>query len=159
AGDAVAAASLLGPLADALLATGRTADAGIACERLAQIALATGSEAIGARADLAAARLALAEGDAGVAADHARRALAAYGRLGMPHDGAEARLELARALAADEPDLAADEARTALATFRSLGAARAADRAAAALRSLGAGTPPGARVAGELTAREREVLE
>jgi hypothetical protein len=52
---------------------------------------------------------------------------------------AEARLELARALAAAEPDVAGDEARTALGVFRELGAARV-DAAASVLRELGART-------------------
>ncbi len=76
----------------------------------------------------------------------------------MPHDGAEARLELARALAAEEPEVAEDEARTALGVFRELGAARAMDAAAGVLRELGAGTAGRPRAAGELTAREEEVL-
>ena len=55
----------------------------------------------------------------------------------MPLDAGEARLELARALAADAPDLAREEARSAAASFRELGASRAMDAAAAVLRDLG----------------------
>ena len=77
----------------------------------------------------------------------------------MPLDAGEARLELARALAGEAPEVAADEARAALAAFRALGAARAADVAAALLRELGGGTPGRDRIAGALTARETEVLD
>ena len=77
----------------------------------------------------------------------------------MPLDAGEARLELARALAAESPELARDEARTAFASFRELGASRAMDAAAARLRELGAGTAAGPRGYGELTAREQEVLD
>jgi DNA-binding NarL/FixJ family response regulator len=76
----------------------------------------------------------------------------------MPHDAAEARLALARALAGDDPELAREEAHAAAAALRELGAARALDEAAAVLRGLGAGTAPRGRAAGELSTREREVL-
>ena len=76
----------------------------------------------------------------------------------MPYEIAEARAELARALASEAPDVAREEARAAFETFQELGACRARDAAAAILRDLGA--PPGARprASGELTARESEVL-
>ena len=102
--------------------------------------------------------MALAAGD-GDAAEPAQRALAAFGALAMPLDVGEARLELARAIADQSPELAADEARAALAAFRELGATRAVDTAAALLRDLGGGTGGRGRVTGELTAREREVLD
>jgi len=76
----------------------------------------------------------------------------------MPFEVGEARLELARSLAGAAPELAREEARAALETFRGLGAARARDAAAAALRQLGAPTGGLPRAAGELTAREAEVL-
>ena len=76
----------------------------------------------------------------------------------MPYDVAEARLELARALARESPELAVEEAHAAHATFRELGAARARDSAAAVLRELGTPTGGLPRAAGELTAREHEVL-
>jgi DNA-binding NarL/FixJ family response regulator len=76
----------------------------------------------------------------------------------MPHDAAEARLELARALAADGHPLAAEEAHAAMEAFRALGALRAQDNAGALLRRLGA-TATGPRGDGGLTERERQVLE
>ncbi|MBM3678041.1 MAG: response regulator transcription factor [Actinobacteria bacterium] len=76
----------------------------------------------------------------------------------MPHETAEARVELARSLAGDQPELALEEARAALATFAELGALRSRDSAAAVLRTLGAGPAPAARSSEDLTEREREVL-
>ena len=130
-----------------------------AAGELAELARASGIRLIAARADLAAARVATAAGDEGEAAECAQRALAAFGALAMPFDAALARLELARAIAGGTPEVAADEARAALGTFRELGAARAVDAAAALLRELGGATGGRGRVAGELTARELEVLD
>jgi DNA-binding CsgD family transcriptional regulator/tetratricopeptide (TPR) repeat protein len=158
--DAMAATRLLGPLVDARLAFGDHAGARGAAERLAALAASSGIGLVEARARLAAARVALAAGRAADAAEPARRALAAFTGLGMPLEVAEARLELARALADDAPEVAGEEARAAYGTLRGLGASRAADAAAAVMRGLGAGTPGGPRgSAGELTAREREVLD
>jgi DNA-binding CsgD family transcriptional regulator len=156
--DTMRATQLLAPLVDAALACGDAARAEAAAARLAELARASGIRMVAARADLAAARVAHAAGRAADAAEPARRALAAFSRLAMPLDTAEARLELARALAEDAPELARDEARTAFATFRRLGASRAMDGAAAVLRQLGAGTAGRPRDYGELTAREQEVL-
>jgi DNA-binding CsgD family transcriptional regulator len=85
-------------------------------------------------------------------------ALKLFTRLGMPHDAARVRLDLARALAASRPDEAVVEADTALATFDRIGARADADAAAALLRSLGAAPRPARRGSGELTDRERQVL-
>ncbi|WP_309126276.1 LuxR C-terminal-related transcriptional regulator, partial [Kocuria sp.] len=112
-----------------------------------------------ARADLAAARCALATGHRAEGAEHARRALRAFGMLGMPLDAGVARLELARSVMNDSPELAREEALAAQSTFRDLGASRALDRAAEVLRELGRGTGPRPRSAGELTSREHEVLD
>jgi DNA-binding NarL/FixJ family response regulator len=100
----------------------------------------------------------LAAGRTAEAAESARRALAAFGRLTMPYEVAEARLVLARALAEANSALAAEEARAAFETFRELGAARPRDEAAAVLRELGASTGGVPRANGQLTAREHEVL-
>jgi DNA-binding NarL/FixJ family response regulator len=131
-----------------------------AADQLAAFADASGIRLIGARADLVSARVANAADDDGDAAESAHRALTAFGALAMPFDVAEARLELARAVATQTPEIAVDEARTAVAAFRELGASRAMDAAAALLRDLGgASSGRGRRVSGELTARELEVLE
>jgi DNA-binding NarL/FixJ family response regulator len=160
AGDhSVSAAQLLASLVDARLACGDVAGAAEAADQLGGFAQASGIRLIGARAQLAAARVAAAVGRYDDAAESANRALAAFGALAMPFDVGEARLELARAVAEKEPEVAADEARAALAAFRELGAARAVDAAAGLLRDLGGATGGRARVSGELTARELEVLD
>ena len=136
----------------------RPTSAEAAARTLAELAGRSNTDVVVARAELAAARTHVAGQRADAAVEAARRALSAFGRLGMPYEMAEARLELSRALAHESPELAVEEARASYATFRELGAARAGDAAAAVLRELG--TPPGAppRAAGELTAREQEVL-
>ncbi|MEA2269557.1 MAG: hypothetical protein QOC64_2167 [Solirubrobacteraceae bacterium] len=156
--DAVRATQLLAPLVDARLACGDVDGAGEAARTLAELARTTRIRLVGARAELAAARVALHGGRPADAAEPARRALGAFTALAMPFDVAEARLALAGALAGEAPESARDEARTAFAAFQALGASRAMDAAAALLRDVG-GTP-GARprAAGELTAREQEVL-
>ncbi len=158
-GDVARGVQLLAPLVDAHLAVGDVASAEEAWRRLDEIAEGTGMRIARARADLALTRVRLGRGDAASAVEPARRALAGFHALSMPGDTGEARLQLARALAGSAPELAADEARTALRSFTALGAQRAADSAAAFLRSVGVGTPGRARVAGALTAREHEVLE
>lgn len=158
-GDAVCTMALLAPLVDARLACGEIAAAEAAAERLTELAAASGIAVVRARANLAAARAALARERPADAAEPARRALAEFSRLAMPLEMGEARVELARALAHDAPGLAREEARCALATFRDLGASRAMDGAAAALRDLDSGTAGRRRTYGELTAREQEVLE
>ncbi|HEY8582116.1 MAG TPA: helix-turn-helix transcriptional regulator, partial [Capillimicrobium sp.] len=160
AGDhAVRASQLLAPLVDARLAAGDREGAASAAAELAAIGEASRIRIIAARADVAAARVAHACGRPAEAAEPARRALAAFGTLAMPLDAGEARLELARALVGTAPELARDEARAAFDAFRALGAARAMDAASGVLRALGGATGPRARAAGELTAREREVLD
>lgn len=158
-GDAMRTALLLAPLADARLACGDGDGAERAASELARIARESGTAVVAARADLATARVALAARRPAEAAEPARRALAAFGRRAMPLDAGEARLELARALADEAPELAREEAHAAFAAFRELGASRAMDVAAAVLRELGAGSAPRGRAHGELTAREREVLD
>jgi DNA-binding NarL/FixJ family response regulator len=74
----------------------------------------------------------------------------------MPLDEGRARLELA---ALETGELARLHAGTALAIFERLGAMRDADAAAALLRELESGGRHTPRIEGELTAREREVLD
>ena len=157
-GDAVRTAQLLAQLVDARLAEGETDSAAIVSQRLAELAKRSGIAVIDARAELAAARVHVAAHRLDGAADAARRSLAEFGRLAMPYEVAEARLELSRALAHDSPELAGEEARAAYATFRELGASRGRDATAAVLRELGTSTGGLPRTAGELTAREQEVL-
>ncbi len=157
-GDAIRTTQLLAPLAEARLACGDLEGAGVAVARLAELADDSGIRLVEARAELAASHLSLAAGRPEEAAEPARRALAAFARLGMPLHVGEARLALARALVTGAPEVAGDEARTALAAFRQLGASRAMDAAFAVLRELGEATGARPRSQGELTARETEVL-
>jgi DNA-binding NarL/FixJ family response regulator len=157
-GDAVGITQVLAPLVDARLASGNLDGAAVAADQLADVARGSGIRLAGARADLAAARVELAAGRPHKAAEPARRALAEFSRLTMPLDVGEARLELARALAADQPDVAQEEVRAAHAAFRELGASRAMDAAAEVLRRLGTATGARPRSQGELTVREQEVL-
>jgi ATP/maltotriose-dependent transcriptional regulator MalT len=157
-GDALQSALLLAGLVDARLTDGDVDSAETDARRLDELAARSGIGVVVARAEFAAARVHVAARRHDDAAEAARRSLAAFGSLAMPYDGARARLELARALAPDSPDLAVEEARAAHATFRDLGAARCRDEAAALLWDLGTGTAGPPRAAGELTAREHEVL-
>jgi ATP/maltotriose-dependent transcriptional regulator MalT len=149
--DAMTEARVLAPLVAALIAVGDLDGARSAYTRLDELAVRSARRLVRARASLSAARLALADDD-GSAAAHAQSALEAFRALEMPHEAAESRLELARALASDVPRLAQEEARASLAAFKELGAARGAAAASAVLRALGGDQPTG------LTARELEVL-
>jgi DNA-binding NarL/FixJ family response regulator len=157
-GDVVQTAQLLAALVDARLDDGAVGPADAVSRSLAELAGASGIAVVEARAELAAARVHVAAGHPDEAAEAARRSLTAFGALAMPYEVAQARLELARALADATPELAVEEARAAYATFRDLGASRARDAAAAVLRGLGTGAGGLPRAAGELTAREHEVL-
>jgi DNA-binding NarL/FixJ family response regulator len=157
-GDAVGTTQLLAPLVDARLASGDAEGAAAAAALLAGVARRSGIRLARARAELAAARVHLAADRAADAAEPARRALTEFSRLAMPLDVGEARLELARALAAEQPALAQEEARAAYSAFRELGASRAMDAAPGVLRGLGGTTGARPRTNGELSAREQEVL-
>ena len=91
--------------------------------------------------------------------DRLETALNLFTKLGLPHEAARVRLDLARALAAARPEAAVAEAESALAVFVQLGATFDADAAAALLRSLGVTPRPGRRGVGDLTARERQIVE
>jgi DNA-binding NarL/FixJ family response regulator len=81
-----------------------------------------------------------------------------FARLGLRLEVAQARLELARALATQSPPAAIETARHALNELEALGATREADAAAALMRSLGARGRAGPRSVGSLSRRETEVL-
>jgi ATP/maltotriose-dependent transcriptional regulator MalT len=116
--------------------------------------------AIIARAERALGRGLLATAEAEAAGPHLERALATFAELEMPFERERTRLLLARSLAAVNREAAIADARRALAGFEDLGAARAADRAAAVLRSLGVrAARSGPKGVGLLTKREREVLD
>ena len=157
-GDAIRTTQLLAPLVEARLACGDPEGAEAAAAQLAELADGSGMPLVAARAELAAAQVQLAADRPGDAVGPARRALAAFARLGMPLHVGEARLALARALTGSEPEVARDEAHAALAAFRQLGASRGVDAAGAVLRELDVASGARPRSQGELTAREREVL-
>lgn len=155
--DTLLAFPLLALLTDALLQQGDVAGATSAADQMARLAEASGQEPMVAEATLARAKGAQAAGQ-GSAADDFDQAVAAFLKLELPWEAAQARLGFARSLADAQPEAAKAEARLALAAFERLGAARLADQAAQLLRYLGVGTAPGPRAGGNLTSREAEVL-
>jgi DNA-binding CsgD family transcriptional regulator len=154
--DNLLASSMLAALVEAEIVHGDLAAAAEAAQHLD--ALADGSERERDRADasLALGRVAAATG--GDARRDLERALEIYGRLEMPLQAAQTRLEIARTVRATEPTLAIEEARVALSTFDEIGAVRDADIAANLLRQLGATGRAGPKGLERLTKREREIL-
>lgn len=132
----------------------RCDEAEAACAEIERTAAQLGTPYVRGRARLAAGELALAR----EAADDARRAFEdavdCFEEGSAPYEAATARLGLARALAAlGRRERAAAEAAAARDAFVALGAPRDAERAAA-FAVPGAGAD-----AGELTARELDVLK
>jgi len=153
------AAPLLGQLVEARLLAGQLEAGANAAADLDLIAGEAGRERVEAIATLARGRVAAAKGDPS-APELLREAVNRFATLRLPLDGARARLDLARALAAD-PDareVAADVARRAHGELESLGALRGADEAAALLRQLGEKAAAGPRSVGTLSRRETQVL-
>jgi DNA-binding CsgD family transcriptional regulator len=151
------AAPLLELTVQARLADDRVTEATGAAEALEAVADAPGRERVEAAAALARGRIACAAGDAN-AVNLLQRAVNGFARLGLRLEVAQARLELARALAPQSPPAAIETARHARNELESLGAARDADAAAALMRSLGARGRAGPRSLGSLSRRETEVL-
>jgi ATP/maltotriose-dependent transcriptional regulator MalT len=156
-GDGLAAVPLLRLLVDARLAAGEIDDAKRAASRLLAIADRSKRPPIQAMAFLALGRVQLACDEGPHAAFE--KASTLFDELGMAFDAAVTRLAWASAQIASDREIACEDARWALSIFERLGARPYADRAAALLRELGAGTRPGPHVAGALTRRESEVLE
>ncbi|WP_436499653.1 LuxR C-terminal-related transcriptional regulator [Actinokineospora sp. HUAS TT18] len=124
---------------------------------VAELESHTGNARVTAIALAAAGRVALATA-APQAAETLERAVELFGKLGMPHEQARTRLDLATALRGRAGVLAVVEAQAALKTFEGLGAVNDADRAAALLRDLGVRGRTGPKDVGLLTERERQVL-
>jgi DNA-binding CsgD family transcriptional regulator len=140
------------------VAARRTEDARLAADALERLAGRLGRDDLTALAELQraqAARLATQAPDV----QPLERAAEILASFELPLEEGEMRLELARALAGHRRELAIEWARGALAIFERLGATRHADEAAALLRELGAPGRPTPRTSGELTRRERQVLE
>lgn len=151
------AAPLLEQLVQARLADDRLPEARDAAEALAALAGPSGRERVEAAAALARGRVAAAAGDAD-AVNVLQQAVNGFARLGHRLEAAQARLELARALAGQSPPGAIETARHARNELEALGALREADAAAALMRSLGARGRAGPRSLGSLSRRETEVL-
>jgi DNA-binding CsgD family transcriptional regulator len=150
-------APLLEQLVQARLADDRVPEARDASQLLATIAGPSGRERVEAAAALARGRVASAAGDAD-AVNVLQQAVNGFARLGLRLEAAQARLELARALAGQSPPGAIETARHARNELEALGASREADAAAALMRSLGARGRAGPRSLGSLSRREIEVL-
>jgi DNA-binding CsgD family transcriptional regulator len=135
---------------DALAAADAAADARESAAR-------AGRRDLEAEASVLAARITRLSGEVpNVAA--LESAIECFSQLGLVLDEAVARLELARALAAEHARLAIEQTRAALRVFERLGAARHADEAAGVLRELGAPGRPAPRTASDLSRREQQVL-
>lgn len=122
-------------------------------------ALADGQASAALRAVAAAARATVC---VAIGGDDARscwhEAITLFGAARLPVEVAEARLGLAKLLAADRLDVALAEASAALDVFDRVGAVSRADEAAALLRALGAPARTGPKRNAGLTKREEEVL-
>lgn len=155
-GGPASLALLLPAVVDARVAAGALDAATEALERLRGLGERLARPDLLALAQHDEARIAEARGDERDALAGFELAMARFARLGMPLEEARARLELARL---ESGELAALHARTALAIFERLGARIDADAAGAVLRNLGVSGRSAPRIEGELTSREREVLE
>jgi DNA-binding CsgD family transcriptional regulator len=153
-----ASVPLLALLVDVLLAQGTLDEATVAADTLARCGDGAAGPYVRAVAALARGRVCLASGT-GEPLACLREALSGFAQAQMPVELAHVRLELARALRADQPDVAMAEARAALDAFERLEAARQVDAAAAVLRSLGVRPATARRSTGTLTRREDEVLD
>ncbi len=154
----VAAAPLWAALVDAHIATGDHDGAATAVDQLVDCALRHPGSYLRATAAMARGRLCLAE-STGDPCGCLREAMLGFTKARAPMELAQARFELARALAGEQPEGALAEARAALEGFRRLPAARQADAVGALMRSLGSHERPTERTSGVLTKREAEVLE
>ena len=152
------AAAALETLVAARVSLGDLDAAAAAAARIPGLAAGDGDDQVAALAALASARLATARGRPEDARRSLERALERFGRLDLPYELAQVRLELARVLAAADPEMALAEATAARDALERLGAAGEADAADALRRSLGARGRTGPRRVGALTRREQEVL-
>lgn len=148
---------LLALLVDVHLARGAVEDAARVATELAELAARQSGRYLHAAAALARGKVCIAS-DSGDARTCLHNALSLFAQAQMPVELAQARLELARAVAAERPQVALAEAAAALESFERLQAARDADAAAALLRDLGGPARTGPKTREPLTKREAEVL-
>jgi len=132
------AAAALETLVATRVALGDLDAAAAAAARIPGLAAGDGDDQVAALAALASARLATARGRPEQAQQALERAPERFGRLDLPYEVAQVRLELARVLAAADPEMAVAEATAARDALERLGAAGEADAADALRRSLGA---------------------
>jgi hypothetical protein len=112
-------------LVEAALARGDIDTARLAASDLAEVAEAVDSQALRAAATTAHGATLIASGDLAAAQRSLRAGVRGWLELGAPHEAAQARLALARALAARGDQMSAVmEVEAALATFDRLGARR-----------------------------------
>jgi DNA-binding CsgD family transcriptional regulator len=129
----------------------------------ASAAAAVAASALIGRDDLVARAAVLSSASARLAGEPpdvaaVESAIECFNELGMVLEQAEARAELARAIASERPQSAIEQGRAAMKAFEALGAARHADEAAGMLRDLGAPGRAAPRTGTALTKREQEVL-
>ena len=154
--DRAVLATLLPSCAATLIASGEFERATALIARMAALGHELGRENLIALARFDEARIAAATGDREAARALLEPALESFTRLRMPLEEGFVRLELARN---GDADLALLHARAALAIFERLGALGHADECAAFLRDRGASGRSAPRIPGDLTSREREVLD
>lgn len=151
-------AEVLAVMIEALVGSGQADEAARRVVELRRLAAAIHRPHIEALALMGAGRVAGLAGDPSAAAESFRAAERLLTDLGLSHELAECRLQLALLLRSDRPARAIGYARAALSGYRELGAHPGADRAAAALREMGVHPSGGPRRQERLTAREQEVL-
>jgi DNA-binding NarL/FixJ family response regulator len=156
--DTLVAVPLLAQLVEVQLSQPDLDGADETAASLAAIAARSGQARAEGEAELALGSVQAATGDVAAARAHLDRALGLFVRLQMPHAASRVHFAMARALVATDPESAVVEARQALRTLEDLGATLEADRVAAFLRTLGVGGRTGAKLVGELSNREIEVL-
>ena len=140
-GDPLLVAQLLPAVVQAQLGCGDLAAAGLAAERLSDIAAVFETVVLQARAATSAAQVALADGADTEAFTAARLAINLWRDVGAPYETAQAQCLVAEAaLRLDDRQVAIIEVDAAIAAFENLGAARDLDEAQRLRHRLGATT-------------------
>lgn len=157
--DSSAAIPLLSLLVPVQLARRDIAGAADSARRLADRAAEIGLDRHLAESEVALGRMAMAEARRGDATASFTAASERYERARMPVEGARVRLLLAESVAIEDAETARAEARSAAAVLDKAGLTAEADHADAVVRALGGRGRVGPKLTGQLTKREREVLE
>jgi DNA-binding CsgD family transcriptional regulator len=153
--------ALLAAAVDIFRATGDVSGVRKAADELAEIAAGCVSEVLGAMAAQATGTAVLGEGDPSAALRHLRVAAAGWQHVGVPYEVARTAVVVGLSCAAlGDSTSAALELDRARDIFTELGARPDLERLGSLIAGLGASTKEqrGARGAGGLSAREREVL-